>query len=396
MHTNTAAAGKETVAPDQVAATPRQDTASGHDTARLDPDAASLDPDRCWEALLRRDPSYDGRLFVGVLTTGIYCRLTCPARRPLRKNVRFFTTPAAAEAQGLRACLRCRPLAATGADPNAERVHAVCRFIDASDGEPLALADLARRARLSPFHFQRSFKAIVGVTPKQYVAAARLAALKRNLESTPDVTAAVMDAGYGSSSGVYGRADTRLGMTPKQYRRGGENVTITYATAQTVLGLMMAGATDRGLCFVQFGESPEELLALLAAEYPRATLEPMRQPPDPAFASWIEALNRHLAGTQPKLDLPLDIRATAFQLRVWTYLASIPYGDVRTYAEVAAGIGQPAASRAVARACASNTLAVVIPCHRVIRGSGELAGYRWGIARKRTLLDRERSAASPR
>ena len=352
------------------------------------------DQDASWEALLRRDASLDGRLFVGVLTTGVYCRLTCPARRPLRKNVRFFATPADAEAAGLRACLRCRPLASVGSDPNAERIHAICRFIDESNGEGLALADLAERAGLSSFHFQRSFKAIVGVTPKQYADASRLAKLKGNLKEARDVTAAVMDAGYSSTSGVYGRADSRLGMTPKQYRRGGEGLTISYATAETPLGLMMAGATDRGLCFIQFGDSPEQLRRQLENEYPKATLQAMPVPHDPAFGAWIAALNRHLSGTQPTLDLPLDIRATAFQLRVWNYLTTIPYGQVQSYSEVAAGIGRPGAARAVARACASNTLAIAIPCHRVIRGNGDLAGYRWGLARKRTLLDRERTVAS--
>jgi AraC family transcriptional regulator of adaptative response/methylated-DNA-[protein]-cysteine methyltransferase len=351
----------------------------------------ALDPDRCWEALVAHDASFDGRLFVGVLTTGVYCRLTCPARRPLRKNVRFFTTPAEAEAAGLRACLRCRPLAAVGHDPNAERIHAVCRFIDASGGEPVTGAELAARAGLSVFHFQRSFKAIVGVTPKQYAASARLAKLKGALKSARDVTVAVMDAGYGSTSGVYGRADGHLGMTPKQYRSGGLGIAITYAFAATPLGRILAGATDRGLCFLHFGDDDDALLAQMRAEFPRAELSPMAEPRDPQFDAWIASLNRHLEGTQPKLDLPLDIRATAFQLRVWNYLTTIPYGEVRSYAEVAEAIGAPSASRAVAHACARNAVAVAIPCHRVIRGDGGLAGYRWGIARKRALIDRERA-----
>jgi AraC family transcriptional regulator of adaptative response/methylated-DNA-[protein]-cysteine methyltransferase len=362
------------------------------------PTVPRLDDDRCWDALLRRDAAFEGRVYVGVLSTGIYCRFTCPARRPLRKNVRFFASTTAAEGAGLRACLRCRPRAADAADANAERVHAACRFIDGNDGddaETTSLAALAERAGLSPSHFARSFKAIVGVTPKQYVDAARLARLKRALKTAPDVTAAVLDAGYASSTGVYGRADARLGMTPQQYRRGGEGMTISYGTAQTPLGLLMAGATDRGLCFVHFGETREALLRALHAEYPRAKLEAMREPPDPAFAAWIAALNRHLAGTQPRLDLPIDLRGSAFQLRVWNYLTSIPYGEVRSYADVAEGIGAPGASRAVARACASNPLAVVVPCHRVIRGDGALAGYRWGLERKRALLALPRARKSP-
>jgi AraC family transcriptional regulator of adaptative response/methylated-DNA-[protein]-cysteine methyltransferase len=350
-----------------------------------------LNPERCWEAVLSRDAGQDGRFFFGVLSTGVYCRPSCPARAPLRRNVRFYETPAEAERDGLRPCLRCRPLAVVSADPNAARIRDVCRFIDAHSDAPLKLADLAGRTGLSPFHLQRSFKAIVGLTPKQYVEASRLKLLKHGLKHSKDVTEAVYGAGYGSSSRVYERADTRLGMTPNQYRRGGRDVTIAYVAVESPVGLMMIGATDRGLCFVQFGESREELAAALEKEYPSARIEPMSEPHHPDFRKWIDALNRHLAGAQPHLDLPLDIRATAFQMRVWNYLQTIPYGEVQSYAEVASGIGRPTAARAVARACAGNTVAVVIPCHRVIRGTGELGGYRWGLARKRALLDRERS-----
>ena len=269
------------------------------------------------------------------------------------------------------------------------KIRELCRYIEAHSEEPLKLEDLAHRAGLSAFHFQRSFKAAVGLTPKQYQETARLKKLKRSLR-TMDVTAAVYEAGYGSSSRVYERADTRLGMTPKQYRQGGRDVTITYATAESPVGAMMIGATDRGLCFVQFGNSEEQLLAELRREYPAAEVELMRKPFSPEFQAWMAALSRHLAGKQADLTLPLDIRATAFQMRVWNYLQSIPYGEVQSYGEVAKGIGQPAATRAVARACASNRVALVIPCHRVIRGTGELGGYRWGLERKRVLIDRER------
>jgi len=269
------------------------------------------------------------------------------------------------------------------------KIRELCRYIEEHSEEPLKLEDLARRAGLSAFHFQRSFKAAVGLTPKQYQETARLKKLKRSLR-TMDVTAAVYEAGYGSSSRVYERADTRLGMTPKQYRQGGRDVTVTYAAAESPVGVMMIGATDRGLCFIQFGNSEEELLDELRREYPAAQVEPMRKPFLPEFQAWMDALTRHLAGKQPDLTLPLDIRATAFQMRVWNYLQSIPYGEVQSYGEVAKGIGQPAATRAVARACASNRVALVIPCHRVIRGTGELGGYRWGLERKRVLIDRER------
>ncbi|HYL92131.1 MAG TPA: bifunctional DNA-binding transcriptional regulator/O6-methylguanine-DNA methyltransferase Ada, partial [Alphaproteobacteria bacterium] len=325
------------------------------------------------------------------MTTGVYCRPSCPARAALRKNVRFYATPADAERDGLRPCLRCRPLAQGLADANAARVRDLCRYIETHSDEPLPLTALAKKAGLSPFHLQRSFKAALGLTPKQYVEAARLRKLKGHLKSSADVTDAVYEAGYGSSSRVYERADTRLGMTPNQYRQGGRNVTITHVMIDSPLGPMMIGATDRGLCFIHFGDSGKELLASLKKEYPAATLEPMRKPYHPDFQKWIDALSRHLAGQQPHIELPLDIRATAFQMRVWNYLQSIPYGEVQSYSEVAAGIGEPKAARAVARACASNELAVVIPCHRVIRGTGELGGYRWGLSRKRALIDRERS-----
>src|SRR5579872_2022092 len=349
-----------------------------------------MNAEQCWNAVCARDASKDGTFFFGVRTTGVYCRPSCRARLPLRENVRFYASADDAERDGLRACLRCRPRA-TEVDPYAQRVREVCRHIEAHADEPLKLADLAARAGLSPFHFQRSFKAIVGVTPRAYVEAVRVERLKSALKASKDVTSALYDAGYGSPSRLHALADTRLGMTPKQYRSGGANVTISYACVHTALGMMMLGATDRGLCFVQFDDSEAALLQRLQREYPAARVEPMRTPYDPQFDRWIASLQRHLAGTQPHLDLPLDIRATAFQLRVWSHLQSIPYGEVRSYGEIAASLGNPKGARAVARACASNVAAIVIPCHRVIRNSGELGGYRWGLARKRTLLDTERT-----
>lgn len=345
-----------------------------------------LSDQQCWEAIQRRDRTYDGRFYVGVVTTGIYCRPSCPSRHALRQNVRFFLTPAEAEKAGLRPCLRCRPLETPSA-----AIHDLCRYIGQHCEEPLDLAALSARAGLSRFHLQRTFKAAVGVTPRQYLEARRLEKLKRGLRQAKDVTEAVYEAGFGSASRVYERADTRLGMTPKEYRRGGEGVSVTYATAESPAGLLMIGATDRGLCFVQFGETAEELLGALRSEYPAAQVAPMGRPNPPAFRQWMQALTDYLAGAQPLPELPLDIRATAFQMRVWNYLRAIPYGQVQSYGEVAAGIGQPTATRAVARACARNTVALAIPCHRVIRGTGELGGYRWGLARKRALIDMERA-----
>jgi len=347
-----------------------------------------LDYEMCWQAVESKDKSYNGKFFYGVVTTGVYCRPSCPSRLPLRKNVRFYLTPQEAENDGLRACMRCRPLA--GADPMAQRMREMCRVIEQNAGERLTLAELAAKAGMSLFHFQRGFKAVVGVTPKQYMEAHRMGKLKSSLRQCKDVTEAVYDAGFESSSRVYERADTRLGMTPKQYREGGKGIVMSHATIATAFGPMMVAATDRGICSVQFADHEADLLQMLQTEYPQAQLKRMAKPYHPDFARWMSALRDHLAGNQPHLSLPLDIRATAFQMRVWNYLQSIPYGEVQSYTEVASGIGQPSAARAVARACASNKLAVLIPCHRVIRGTGDLGGYKWGLARKRTLIDYER------
>ncbi|MEO8027511.1 MAG: methylated-DNA--[protein]-cysteine S-methyltransferase, partial [Bryobacteraceae bacterium] len=306
----------------------------------------------------RRDKSQDGRFFFGVMTTGVYCRPSCPARQPLRKNVRFFRTPAEAERDGLRACLRCRPLAAIGADVNTKAVGELCRYIEAHCDHSLSLEDLGERAGISPFHLQRSFKAIVGLSPKRYQEACRLKKLKGELRSGEQVTGAIFGAGYGSVSRVYEKADTQLGMTPSQYRQRGKGVRISFASFESPLGSMTIGATDRGLCFVQFGESPQDLETALRREYPAAKVEPMLAPYSAEFELWMAALSAHLEGQYPDLDLPLDVRATAFQMKVWRYLQTIPYGEVQSYGEVAAGIGQPTASRAVARACASNQVAL--------------------------------------
>jgi AraC family transcriptional regulator, regulatory protein of adaptative response / methylated-DNA-[protein]-cysteine methyltransferase len=348
-----------------------------------------LNDEICWDAVARKDKTQDGAFFFGVVTTGVYCRPSCPSRMPLRKNVRFYETADDAEGDGLRPCLRCRPRAKAGTDPHAERIHALCEYMHEHSDEPLRLGELSRRAGLSPFHLQRRFKAITGVTPKEYAEACRVAALKGQLRVRGSVTEAIYEAGFGSGSRVYERVDTRLGMTPAEYRAGGKGVSISYVAVESPVGLMMVGATDRGLCFVQFGDSESALRESLRKEYPAASVKAMARPYPEQFRLWMEALTRHLEGAQPRLDVPVDVRATAFQMKVWRYLQSIPYGGVRSYSEVAAGIGQPSATRAVARACASNQVAIVIPCHRVIRGDGGLGGYRWGLERKRGLLKRE-------
>jgi AraC family transcriptional regulator of adaptative response/methylated-DNA-[protein]-cysteine methyltransferase len=345
-----------------------------------------------WRAVERRDREFDGRFYFGVATTGVFCRPSCKCRLPLRKNVRYFASAEEALAAGFRACLRCRPLEAADQSAEIAAVRKAIEFMRSHWEETPALEEIARHVGMSPFHFQRRFKAAVGVTPRQYLEACRLEALRGELRRGNSVTDAIYAAGFGSASRVYERVDTRLGMTPAQYRQGGRGVSISYATAECALGRLMIGATDRGLCFVQFGDTDSELLEMLEREYPAARITPMGDDYPEQFRNWMRALRAHLDGTRPSLDLPLDVRATAFQMKVWRYLQSIPYADVQSYSEVAAGIGQPAAARAVARACARNPVALVIPCHRVIRGTGELGGYRWGVERKRALIDNERRA----
>lgn len=351
-----------------------------------------MDEELCWQAVQERDASCDGDFYYGVLTTGVYCRPSCPSRRPLRKNVRFYQTPAAAEAEGLRACKRCRPLESRADRRTVARIETLCRYIESHAQEPLPLESLAEQAHLSPFHLQRQFKAVTGVSPRQYVEACRLRALRQGLREGASVTRAIHDAGFGSASRVYERVGTRLGMTPKQYRAGGSGVAISHAVSKTPLGLLMMGATDRGLCFVQFGDSEEALLAQLQREYPGAELAPMDDAQRQQFAAWMQALAQHIEGAPPARQLPLDLRGTAFQMKVWAYLQQIPGGELRSYTEVAEAIGAPRAVRAVASACAANRVALLVPCHRVIRGDGSLGGYKWGLERKRTLIDRERAA----
>lgn len=352
-----------------------------------------LDADACWSAVVRRDTARDGEFVYAVLTTGVYCRPGCRSRTPNRRNVRFYRTAVEAAADGFRPCLRCQPAQSAQDDPESRRMRDLCAYIDQNAGEPLTLSQLAARAGLSPTHLQRRFKAIVGVSPHEYLESRRMGAFKALLreDAAGGVTGAIYEAGYGSSSRLYEKVDTRLGMTPMVYRGGGAGLEITYCTADTPLGLMMAGATDRGLCFVHFGDRAEALLEALVKEYPKARLTPMGMPPSPEFAAWMEALNRHLSeGAGACQNLPLHIRATAFQMKVWSYLRAVPAGEVRSYREVAEAVGDPKAARAVARACASNSVALAIPCHRVIRGTGEMGGFRWGESRKRPLIEIER------
>ncbi|MBI3681901.1 MAG: bifunctional DNA-binding transcriptional regulator/O6-methylguanine-DNA methyltransferase Ada [Acidobacteria bacterium] len=331
-----------------------------------------LDSDRCWQAVLARDRAGDGRFFFGVLTTGVYCRPSCPARRPRRENVRFYETAKAAGKDGLRPCLRCRPLEPSPVD----------RMLALLDGsESMTLQDLSRRTGLSPSHLQRTFKAATGVTPKEYLEARRLEAFKSALRGNGKVTDAIYDAGYSSSSRAYEHA-RHLGMPLSAYRNGGLNVSIEYTTVASPAGPLLVAATGRGLCSVQFGSSGKQLLESLRKEFPAALLEPAGR----RVERWADEIAR-LAPA----GLPMDIPATAFQMKVWRCLQSIPRGEVRSYGEVARAIGRPKAVRAVAGACAANPLAVVIPCHRVVRADQTPGGYRWGSERKRKLLAAEYS-----
>ena len=270
-----------------------------------------------------------------------------------------------------------------------ERIQQICRTIESYSDETLSLETLAKQAGLSPTHFQKRFKAIIGISPRQYQENCRLEKMKTELRGGSDVSTAIYAAGFGSGSRVYEKLDTRLGMTPRQYRNGGKGLTISYGTTSTAFGLLMMAATDRGLCFVQFGETKQHMLEALKAEFPLAEISEMVTEHHSQFDAWMAALKAHLAGERQSIELPLDIQGTAFQMKVWDYLQKIPYGQKRTYTEVAHAIGHPKAVRAVGSACGANNVAIVIPCHRVLRGSGALGGYRWGLEVKHALIDQE-------
>ena len=336
-----------------------------------------------WRIVLARDRRYDGRFVYAVRSTGIYCRPSCPSRRPRRSQVAFFSMPAEAETAGFRACRRCRPKETAVVDPAAQLVRAACARIDAAPER--ALAPLARELGASPFQLTRAFRRVLGVTPQHYRDARRHERLRTELKRRSHVGPAVYEAGFGSSSRVYERADDHLGMTPKTYGRGAPGITIHYAAVPSPLGRLLVGATDRGVCFVSLGDAIEPLERALKAEFPAARLQRDAH----GLGRWTAAIVKHLEGRTPQLDVPLDVQATAFQRRVWQELQKIPYGETRSYAEIARRIGRPRATRAVARACATNPAAIVIPCHRVVRSDGAEGGYRWGVERKRALLEQE-------
>lgn len=337
-----------------------------------------------WQAVMARDAAQDGKFVFAVSSTGVYCRPSCPSKRPRRENVTFFGKPDEAEKAGYRACLRCRPRA-IGGNARMELVKAVCRYIEQHLDEPVTLARLGSEFRQSPFHLQRTFKAVLGVTPRAYADSCRMNQLKSNLRAGHSVTRAMYDAGYSSSSRLYERTASQLGMTPDKYRRGAIAAPIRYTFADSPLGRMLVAATDKGICAIQFADSDDELEHGLKHEFPFA----VRRRDDHGMRAWKEDLLRQMRGQRLNAALPLDIQATAFQRRVWSCLQSIPFGATRSYSAVAKAIGRPTATRAVARACASNPVAVAIPCHRVVREDGDMGGYRWGVERKQALLEME-------
>ena len=343
----------------------------------------TVGPDAAWAAVLARDARYDGRFVYAVRTTSIFCRPSCPSRRPHRRHVAFYEGPASARAAGFRACRRCTPEAMP---PGARAIERVRAHIDAHLEDRLTLAELSGVAELSPSHLQKAFKAALGLSPRDYVRLRRAESFKAEVRSGRSVTDALYEAGYGSGSRLYSDANARLGMTPGAYKRGGEGQTVRYSTAACPLGRLLVASTERGLCAVQLGESEAALEGALRKDYPRA--EVVRD--DRVLKPMLAAILAHLDGDVPRLDLPLDVAATSFQWRVWRSLQAIPYGETRSYAQVAAALGQPKAVRAVARACASNRVALLVPCHRVVRTDGSLGGYRWGVARKRRLLEKEK------
>ena len=342
----------------------------------------AIDP---WQIVLARDARYDGAFVYAVKSTGIFCRPSCPSRRPRPGQVEFYDIPETAERAGFRACRRCKPRDVRGPDPRVELVRRACRAIDDHPDVAETLPALARRLQVSSARLAKSFHALLGLSPRQYRDAKRLAVFKSALQRRSRVSPALYEAGFSSPSRVYERTHRDLGMTPATYQKGGVGLTVRFAVVSSPLGHLLVAATDRGVCQVKLGDSRAPLERQLRDEYPRASLQHDHR----ALARWTAAILRHLEGKEPHLDLPTDVRATAFQQRVWGLLKKIPYGQTRSYSEIARLAGNPRATRAVARACATNPVAIVVPCHRVVSKDGTEGGYRWGVERKQRLLAAE-------
>lgn len=341
--------------------------------------------DTCWQAVVENDSEFDGLFVVAVKTTGIYCRPACTSRTPKRENVEFFASPSSAENEGYRACKRCRPKEHFIQDERAERVQLICDYIDEHLDESLTLEALSEIAYWSPFHLQRTFKQVMGITPRQYAEAQRITRFKELLKAGATVTDAALDAGYTSSSRVYEHSVSRMGMTPTLYQQGGDDVSIAYSIADSPLGKLLVAMTERGVCSVDIGDNAATLVQHLKKEFPCAYIFCDDEYLDAAMHVVLDYLN----GWQPHIELPLDIRVTAFQQRVLDELQHIPYGETRSYGEIAAAIGQPKAARAVGGACNKNPVPLIIPCHRVVGSNGKLVGYAMGLERKEKLLEME-------
>jgi AraC family transcriptional regulator of adaptative response/methylated-DNA-[protein]-cysteine methyltransferase len=354
------------------------------ETRQVDAARAPARDEERWQAVKRRDPAFDGQFLFAVRTTGVFCRPSCASRPAKRENVSFFSSVAEAEKAGYRACKRCRPDKLGAPDPQVQAVKRACERIETAEEAP-KLAELAATAGLSPYHFHRVFKAITGVTPKAYAAETRARRAADKLRTAGTVTEAIYDAGFNSSSRFYEHTDARLGMTPGAVRRGGAGAVICFAVGEASLGAVLVAATDKGVCAILLGDDPEALVRDLQDRFPRAEFEGG----NPEFERMVAEVVGLVEAPGQRLDLPLDIRGTAFQQKVWAALQAIPPGKTATYTEIARAIGQPTAVRAVAQACGANPLAVAIPCHRVVRADGDLSGYRWGVERKRKLIDRE-------
>jgi AraC family transcriptional regulator of adaptative response/methylated-DNA-[protein]-cysteine methyltransferase len=351
-------------------------------------EASFASDDDKWAAVLRSDPAADGVFVLSVRSTGIYCRPTCGARTPLRRNVRFHPNPADAERAGFRPCKRCRPNEASPAERRAIAIAAACRMIESAETPP-SLAQIAAAVAMSPHNFHRVFRAATGVTPRAYAAARRDQRLRAELGRAGSVTEAIYGAGFGSSGRFYEASGNMLGMTPRAFRAGGAGAAIRFAVGECSLGAILVAASETGICAIELGDDPEALARGLQDRFPAASLVG----DDSEFAALVARVVGIVDGGETASELPLDIRGTAFQRRVWQALTEIPAGGVVSYTEIAARIGNPKATRAVAGACAANPLAVAIPCHRVVRRDGNPAGYRWGVERKLTLLAREAAAA---
>ncbi|HEY4384647.1 MAG TPA: bifunctional DNA-binding transcriptional regulator/O6-methylguanine-DNA methyltransferase Ada [Ktedonobacteraceae bacterium] len=346
-----------------------------------------MQEDFYWQAVMSRNSQADGTFVYAVRSTGIYCNPSCPSRRPKREHVLFFSLPADAEQAGFRACRRCQPQLTPPGEAQVAMVQQVCSYIESHLEEPVTLATLGSLVNMSPFYLQRIFKQSMGISPHQYAEACRLKKLKTRLREGETVTSALIEAGYSSTSRLYERSQAHLGMTPNRYRSGGQNMLIRYTLVTSPLGRLLVAATEKGICFVSLGDSDELLEEALFQEYPAAEIVCDGQ----QLSDWVTALLHHLEGEQPHLSLPLDVQATAFQWRVWRELQAIPYGETRSYGEIAQALGDKKKARAVAQACATNPVALAVPCHRVIRENGAPGGYRWGSERKERLLAQEQA-----